>query len=309
MIWHVLLIWIPAAISAAITQRIATWGGGTFSSLWAKFAVFLIAGLVGCSAYVLGGLVFNFAATHSGASQWGFDPVKFTTALSQLALVFFIGIFLVAARGVWSRKLDQSTADEGISSATRAQRAMGGFPTYSDRQWPFPLLSFGMSRSFDLISAMPRGECVRRLQAATDKSAFRGSAPVIGHVEDKSLRLNKRFRGGTNSCQRYLYAKLSDENENTRLRCRFRLHPYTAVFSAILFGICFVILAKNLAAVLMRLSDGDDLSSENVWQGIDGPVVMLAMIFSITQIGLYLSRDEPDFLVDFLRDRIYAREA
>jgi hypothetical protein len=161
------------------------------------------------------------------------------------------------------------------------------------------------SESLDLISPLPRDECVRRLQVATDRWwALFGSRPLVGHVGESFLRVRKRIGYG-NSFQCRLSATLEDEGSRTRLRCRLGMHPSVTLFMA--FWFCGVVLigAEVLVSTAAALLRGD--ASAQAWMGIIGPFGMLAFGVALVAFGRFLARNEREFLLNFLRATIDAR--
>jgi len=152
----------------------------------------------------------------------------------------------------------------------------------------------------DLRSPLPREECVRRLRSKVG-TAWDG-ATVIGSVGENSFRLRKRifYR---NSFQASLSGKLIDDNGETRLHCRVGLHPFVTAFLAVWIGVVLI----GCIAMIVSLASG--AIPANQWPQAAIPFLMLAGGFAILKVGQYLSRDEADFLVDFLRKTLEARDS
>ncbi len=151
----------------------------------------------------------------------------------------------------------------------------------------------------DLMSPLPREECVRRLRSKVG-TAWDG-ATVIGSVGENSFRLRKRifYR---NSFQASLSGKLIDDNGETRLHCRVGLHPFVIAFLAVWIG--FVLI--GCMAMIVPLATG--AIPANRWPQAAIPFLMLAGGVALLKVGQYLSRDEAEFLVDFLRKTLEARD-
>jgi hypothetical protein len=165
------------------------------------------------------------------------------------------------------------------------------------------------SKSFDLISPLPRLECVRRLREMTDRvwKVF-GGKPVIGYVGESSLRLSKRIMGG-NSFQDCLHATLVEEPDQTRLRCRVGMHPLVSAFIVVWFGGVLLMGGAMSAEIIADWLAAHDPIPPGRWLGIAVPLLMLGMGVAVVKIGKHLARDERVFLLDFLRRTIDAREA
>jgi hypothetical protein len=162
-------------------------------------------------------------------------------------------------------------------------------------------------KSFDLVSPLARDECVRRLRANTESWWFPFSnKPVAGYVEDTSFRIRKNI-AYVNSAQPHLSGELVDEDRGTRLRCRLGMHPAVVVFLAIWFGGVAIgggTIAMRAIGFLLR---GGALT--DVWLSIATPAFMLAFGVALVGLGRFSGRNEAQFLLDFLRDTIAAREA
>ncbi len=157
-----------------------------------------------------------------------------------------------------------------------------------------------ISMVLDLISPLPREECVRRLSSKVG-TAWDGST-VIGSVGETSFRLRKRifYR---NSFQASLSGKLIDDSGQTRLHCRVGLHPFVTVFLTIWIGIVLV------GCIWMIASLVSGAIPANRWPQAAIPFLMLAGGVALLKVGQFLSRDEADFLVDFLRKTLNARDS
>ena len=151
----------------------------------------------------------------------------------------------------------------------------------------------------DLISPLPREECVQRLRMNTG-SAWDG-ATVIGSVGENSFRLRKKifYR---NSFQASLSGKFVDDQQGTRLHCRVGLHPFVTAFLIVWIGGVLI----GCVAMIASLVSG--AIPANRWPQAAIPFLMLAGGVALLKVGQFLSRDEADFLVDFLRRTLDARE-
>jgi hypothetical protein len=156
--------------------------------------------------------------------------------------------------------------------------------------------------AFDLISPLSREACVSRLRSKTDPA---WSGAVVGSIGETSFRLRKRIYY-RNSFQYSLSGKLIDHNGQTRLRCRIGLHPLVRAFLVVWFGGVLIgcgAITARLAGVLAR-----GASPVNRWPGAAVPFLMLVGGLALVMSGRYLARDEPDFLIDFLRKNLETRD-
>ena len=124
---------------------------------------------------------------------------------------------------------------------------------------------------------------------------------VTGSVTETSFRLRKRIYY-RNSFQASLSGEMIDDGRGTRLRCTVGLHPFVRVFLFVWIGI--VIIAA--CAMIMQLLSGAIPARR--WPQAMIPLFMLCGGVALLKVGQFLSRDEADFLVDFLRKRLDARD-
>jgi hypothetical protein len=151
-----------------------------------------------------------------------------------------------------------------------------------------------------LMSPLPREECAQRLRMNTG-TAWDG-ATVIGFVGENSFRLRKRI-SYRNSFQASLSGKLIDDPQGTRPRCRVGLHPFVTAFLAVWIGGVLI----GCIAVVMSLASG--AIPANRWPQAAIPFLMLAGGVAFLKVGQFLSGDEADFLIDFLRKTLEARDS
>jgi hypothetical protein len=172
------------------------------------------------------------------------------------------------------------------------------------RHQPFSCIEYAVSMTVDLISPLSAEECVQRLRF---KTAEGWSGSVVGSVGETSFRLRKRI-GYRNSFQTSLYGKIIAEDGQTRLHCRAGLHPFVRVFMTVWFGVvsigCGAMVIR--AIDLLRIGHGSLLS--NGWQGAAVPFFMLGFGVTLIGAGRHLARDERDFLIDYVRRAVDARE-
>ena len=152
----------------------------------------------------------------------------------------------------------------------------------------------------DLISPLPREECVGRLRSKVGTTW--DGATVIGSVGESSFRFRKRifYR---NSFQASLSGKLLEDNGRTRVHCRVGLHPFVTGFLAVWIGIVLI----GCVAMIASLASG--AIPANRWPQAAIPFLMLAGGIAILKVGQFLSRDEADFLIDFVRRTLDARDS
>jgi hypothetical protein len=166
--------------------------------------------------------------------------------------------------------------------------------------WQVTAFGILSSMVLDLISPLPRVECVARLRSKVG-TAWDGST-VIGSVNENSFRLRKRifYR---NSFQASLSGKLIDDNGQTRVHGRVGLHPFVTAFLSVWIGIVLI------GCMWMIESLVSGAIPANRWPQAAIPFLMLVGGVAILKVGQFLSRDEADFLIDFVRRTLDARDS
>src|SRR5262245_1972166 len=99
----------------------------------------------------------------------------------------------------------------------------------------------------DLISPLPRDECVRRLREKTDPPGWQiytriyglevkiydstvSPRPLAGYISDTDFQIGKRLQGGQSQAR--LFGEIIDDDGKTRLHCFVGVHPFVVVFFA-----------------------------------------------------------------------------
>jgi hypothetical protein len=141
----------------------------------------------------------------------------------------------------------------------------------------------------NLVTSLPRAECVRRLQEAVGRewTALGMKGMVTGSITDRRFSLQK----STISYHEHLimlFGELSEEGGATRIRCRSGTNWLLKVFCAAL-----AIFLINLAISKHTLL----------------PFVALAVFGIIFRIVLFAQQYDSDFLLAFVRKTLDARDA
>jgi hypothetical protein len=157
----------------------------------------------------------------------------------------------------------------------------------------------------DLVSPLPRRECVSRLKMKTDP-AWGGAGTVVGSVRETSFRLRKRIYY-RNSFQYSLSGELIDDHGRPRLHCSIGLHPLVRIFFTVWFG--GVLLGCGMVSIWMARAYAHGALPPNWWPGAGVPFLMLEGGIAILMFGKHLARDEPAFLIVFLRRGLDAQES
>jgi len=162
---------------------------------------------------------------------------------------------------------------------------------------------FGSSR-IDLVSPLPRDECVRRLRDLTDGFwMIFGSRPLVGRVGESSFNLRKRIRG-RNSFQTIARGIIQQDSGHTRLRCQFGVHPAAVGFMILWFGA----LSFFGGADIMNAIAGWSSSSARSLIAHTGAVVMFAFGLAVVGICRFSARHEQSEILKILTTTLEARE-
>jgi hypothetical protein len=157
----------------------------------------------------------------------------------------------------------------------------------------------------ELLSPLPYDECMRRIREEVDRWPF-GARPMVGSLREGRIRVRQRI-GYRNSFQTALTATFTAEGRNTRIRCRFGMHPFVTIFmiywlSMVAWfglhalsttGVAPINPAQNGAAAIFALM----------------PLLMFCFGLGLMGFGRYLARDEQAFLTDLLITKLDARPA
>ncbi len=158
----------------------------------------------------------------------------------------------------------------------------------------------------DFTSPQTKEECIRRLKEVVGGDwALMTQQAVVGPVSESFFRLRKRIRY-RNSFQPNLICELEQRPGDTLLRCRFGFHPIVGIFlgvwvvAAVVFGIVFL-----FTDIPQQISEGADGLAGQAWL-LFNPITRLIFVYALIRFGLYPGRNEPKFLIDFLREKLDA---
>lgn len=172
----------------------------------------------------------------------------------------------------------------------------------------FRMLGLESHPPITFVSRHSKEECVRRLKEVVGGDwALTTERAVVGPVNESSFRIRKRIRY-RNSFQPNLICELEQRPGDTLLRCYFGFHPVVGILlgvwiiGAVIFGIVFL-----FTDIPQQISKGADGLAGQAWL-LFNPITPLIFVYAIIRFGLYLARNEPQFLVDFLREQLDASE-
>jgi len=158
-------------------------------------------------------------------------------------------------------------------------------------------------------SPHPVEECYRRLKESVDTSFFPyfSSKQVAGSVSKSSVSLRKRI-SYRNSFQTVLRASLKPSAVGTEIISTIGLHPHVKIFMFIWFG-GLTIIGGTIFVVALSFVFGESAHiSIGAVMGMLIPPGMAVFGIGLLKFGKYLARDESILLIDFITDRLDAKE-
>lgn len=160
-----------------------------------------------------------------------------------------------------------------------------------------------------LISPHPRAECVKRLHGVVGSawSILPGSG-VVGSVEGDHVRMRKKIYY-RNTFQPTLDVSIADApGGGTALHCRVTFFPLVPIFIAA--GVIFIIAVAITAYTAMnRNVILQDVPLAAVIAPLASIPFFIALGFGTVYFGRWVARNEPAFLVDFLKKTVDAKDA
>ena len=161
--------------------------------------------------------------------------------------------------------------------------------------------------AIDLVSPLPRGECVKRLQSNVSSYwAIASANKVVGSIDGDTLRLRKRIYY-RNSFQPTLRGRLSDAPGGTRIHCEFRSIPLTPILIAA--GVIVVVAIGMVASLLAsRHIRFEDIPLVAILIPLGALPLFVGLGFGTIWFGRRLARGDEDMLLDFLRKTLDARQ-
>jgi hypothetical protein len=166
--------------------------------------------------------------------------------------------------------------------------------------------AFGFEASrIDLVSPLARDDCVHRLRGLTGSFwIIFGSRPLIGRVDEISFSVRMRMKNNNmNSFQTSLYGVFEQESRQTRLRCRFGLHPTVVALIIFWIGGLSLIGAAVVVNAIVHSSSGSAPSLI----ALAGPFLMVGFAVALVKFGRYVARDEASDMLDILAKSLNTR--
>ena len=164
-----------------------------------------------------------------------------------------------------------------------------------------------MADAVGFVAPYPVEECKRRLEAEMNAPlsilALAEARPLIGRFRGNQLRARRRvwYRRSF-----YLSAELIAEGSETRIRCRFSMHPFDKVVRIVWFSGLVLIGGGALIAAIIDAALHRDLA--RVWPSIVIPIFMLIFGLVVGGFGHHIARNDQRFLTDFIAETLSARQ-
>jgi hypothetical protein len=141
----------------------------------------------------------------------------------------------------------------------------------------------------DLVTSLPRAECVRRLQKAvgSEWTAFGMRGVVAGSITDQWFSLQK-FTTFHHESLIILFGELIEEGGATRIRCRSGTNWLLKVFSAAFVTFEIYVAIRNHTLII--------------------PFLSVACFGAIFGFVLFAQKYDFDFVLAFVRDKLETRD-
>lgn len=158
----------------------------------------------------------------------------------------------------------------------------------------------------DLLSPLSRTECEKRLHRhVSSEWSLTSDSGVVGRIDGDSFRIRKRILY-RHSFQKYLTGQLSDAGSGARIHCEVREMDLKWVFVAA-GGVAALAFFGALIAMFAHRADLDRVPMVAlIAMALLVPVLVAIMVGAVA-LGRHLSRNESQFLVDFLKRTLEAR--
>ncbi len=164
----------------------------------------------------------------------------------------------------------------------------------------------------ELVSPHSKQECIKRLKVSVGSGwVTLDRHTVVGSIRHSSFRLRKRNRK-RNSMQPILVCNIHQQSGNTQLACQFRKDLLVkAVLISWFAGIIYFVISSSIVTVSSLSTDGISVSKgylllDLVFLAV--PILMALIVLLWIRSSLSLARNEPQFLIDFLREQLDATE-
>jgi hypothetical protein len=161
-----------------------------------------------------------------------------------------------------------------------------------------------MKKTVEFVSPHPVEECKRRIEAQMNTPfsvlALAEARPLIGRFRETWLRARRRPLWYRNSFQTYLSAELVAEDGETRIRCRFSMHPLVKAFMTLWFSV--LVLVGGFMFI--------DALRPDVARGFALAVPLMLMLVggaALVGFGRYMARGDRRFLTDLVQKTLNAK--
>jgi hypothetical protein len=136
-------------------------------------------------------------------------------------------------------------------------------------------------------------------------SGYKGSKPLIGRVKGDEFLLHKR-RYYRNDFAPQLYGKLQPNERGTLIEGYFDMPRWTKWFMRIWLGFVIVVGGFFVPSALWKLMQGGNHRDDGFWVGLLVPPGMVLFGLLMPKLGLWLGRNEEQYILDFLQTTLIA---
>jgi hypothetical protein len=153
-------------------------------------------------------------------------------------------------------------------------------------------------------------ECRRRLLDSIDTDKFKifsssgGPKPVIGRIEDRKFRLRKRQYWHHNQFAPRFYGNLLPKQRGTTIEGYFDVSRWSKLFTRIWTAAAILVGAPIFAFSLWDVLRGTYYDAVGLF--VPPSLVLFGVL--LPKVGLWLSRDEEQFILEFLQRTLIANQ-
>jgi len=169
------------------------------------------------------------------------------------------------------------------------------------------------SNRLELFSRLSPAECLERLRETVDtrRSKFSdfwapNSKSVAGRMDGERIRLRLNYYG-RNSFRVFLTGVVRARDGGTVIQGIFSLHPIVHAFLLVWFSLLILMSGSLLVIALCGILWGGPEGVIFWWLGLAMSPLILPAGIALVWHGCRSSRNEPEFLEEFLRKTLEAR--
>jgi hypothetical protein len=137
-------------------------------------------------------------------------------------------------------------------------------------------------------------------------SGYKGDRPILGEVDGKSFRLQKR-RYSRNDFAGHFYGTFEDEPGGTRIQGYFAPPRWARYFMRVWLAFAVLCGVPIFVATLRDVLTGSHAVSGDVWVGLAVPPFLIFVGTVLPMLTRRFGRNDRRFMVDFVQHAAAAR--